>query len=190
VIPRLKAAGADLARIKFINRVRTQEFDEKDGKKSEVRRLQLSEDVKKLRMAIEARPQVALLVIDTLTSYFGVVNANADQDIRPVMDALAKAFGDCGACFLGVIHHKKKSDVDALQAILGASFVAGAVRSAYSCSRDPENDDDRQLDSTRVSFIEQHSQTPAIDLRKFGISSGQASNQRLLFSCGRHPRGP
>lgn len=77
-----------------------------------------------------------------LPSYFGDINTNADQDIRPVMDALAKAFGDCGACFLGVIHHNKKSDVDALQAILGASSVAGAVRSVYSCSRDPENDDE------------------------------------------------
>ncbi|MFZ3366600.1 MAG: AAA family ATPase, partial [Candidatus Sulfotelmatobacter sp.] len=142
VIPRLKAAGADLNRIEFLNRVRTQEFDEKDGKKSEVRRLQLSEDVKKLRMAIEANPKIALVVVDTMTSYFGDVNANADQDIRPVMDALAKAFGDCGACFLGIIHHNKKSDVDALQAILGASSVAGAVRSAYSCSRDPENEDE------------------------------------------------
>jgi hypothetical protein len=141
VIPRLKSAGADLKRIKIINRVRTQEFDEKGGgKKSEVRRLQLSEDIKKLKMAIEANPQIALVVVDTLTSYFGDVNANADQDIRPVMDALAKAFGDCGACFLGVIHHNKKSDVDALQAILGASSVAGAVRSAWSCSKDPDNE--------------------------------------------------
>jgi len=93
-------------------------------------------------MALEQNPRIALVVVDTLTSYFGDVNANADQDIRPVMDGLAKAFGDCGACFLGVIHHNKKSDVDALQAILGASSVAGAVRSVYSCSRDPENDDE------------------------------------------------
>lgn len=142
VKPRLMAAGADMTRIKFISRIRTQEFDEKAGKKSEVRRLQLAEDIKKLKMALEQNSQIALVVVDTLTSYFGDVNTNADQDIRPVMDGLAKAFGDCEACFLGIIHHNKKSDVDALQAILGASSVAGAVRSAYSCSRDPENDDE------------------------------------------------
>jgi putative DNA primase/helicase len=142
VRPRLEAAGADLSRIKVINRIRTQEFDEKAGKKSAIRRLQLSDDIKKLKMAIEANPQVALVVVDTLTSFFGDVNANADQDIRPLMDALIRAFGDCKACFIGVIHHNKKNDADAIQSILGASSVAGAVRSAYSCSRDPENEDE------------------------------------------------
>jgi hypothetical protein len=142
VVPRLMAAGADLNRIQFINRVRVQEFDEKEGKKSEVRSLQLAEDVEKLRRAVMANPQIALVVVDTITSYFGDVNTNADQDIRPVMDALAKAFGNCGACFLGIIHHNKKSDVDAVQKILGASSVAGAVRAVYGCSRDPENKDE------------------------------------------------
>ena len=142
VIPRLMAAGADVNRIQFINRVRTQVFDEKEGKKSEVRCLQLSEDVEKLRRAIVANPKIALVVVDTITSYFGDVNTNADQDIRPLMDALARAFGDCGACFLGIIHHNKKSDVDAVQKILGASSVAGAVRAVYGCSRDPENKDE------------------------------------------------
>jgi putative DNA primase/helicase len=142
VVPRLMAAGADLKRIQFIHHIRTQEFDEKDQKKSEVRRLQLAADIKKLKLAIEANPQIALVVVDTLTSYFGDVNANADREIRPVMDELAKAFNDCRACFLGLIHHNKKSDVDALQKILGASSVAGSVRAAYGCSRDPENKDE------------------------------------------------
>jgi hypothetical protein len=56
-----------------------------------------------------------------------------------VMDALAKAFRDCGACFLAVIHNNKRNDVDAIQKILGASSVAGAVRAAWSFSRDPDN---------------------------------------------------
>lgn len=142
VIPRLKAAGANMERIKFIDRGQLTEFDEKDGKKSTVRALQLAADIQKLKAAIEANPQVALVAVDTLTSYFGDVNINVDKEIRPVMDALAKAFGYCKACFLGLVHHNKKSDVDALQKILGASSVAGSVRAIYGCSRDPENEDE------------------------------------------------
>lgn len=140
VIPRLMAAGADLSRVHFVGCVRTKEFDEKNGTKSVVRPLQLAADIKKLKIAIESNPQIALIVIDTVTSFFGDVNVNADQDIRPVMDGLAKAFRDCGAAFIGISHHNKKNDADAVQAILGASSVAGSVRAAYSCSRDPENE--------------------------------------------------
>jgi len=142
VIPRLQSARADLSRVFFVGYVRTKEFDEKAGTKSTVRPLQLAADIKKLKIAIESNPQIALLVIDTLTSFFGDVNVNSDQDIRPVMDGLAKAFRDCGAAFIGVSHHNKKNDADAVQAILGASSVAGSARAAYSCSRDPENEDE------------------------------------------------
>ncbi|MGA8491306.1 MAG: AAA family ATPase, partial [Terriglobales bacterium] len=140
VIPRLQSAGADLSRVFFVGYVRTKEFDEKNGTKSVVRPLQLAADIKKLKITLESNPNIALLVIDTLTSFFGDVNVNADQDIRPVMDGLARTFRDCGAAFIGVSHHNKKNDADAVQAILGASSVAGSVRAAYSCSKDPESE--------------------------------------------------
>jgi hypothetical protein len=38
-----------------------------------------------------------------------------------------------------VIHHNKRSDVDALQKILGASSLVGAVRTIWGFSRDPED---------------------------------------------------
>lgn len=138
VVPRLNAAGADLSRIHFLNKVRVQDFGAEDSS-PEVRSLQLSEDVDKVRQAVAANPKIALVVVDTITSYFGDVNTNADKDVRPVMDALAKTFRDCGACFLAVVHHNKRSDVDAVQKILGAASVAGAVRAAWGFSRDPDN---------------------------------------------------
>ena len=141
VVPRLMAAGADLTKIHFIHKLRVQDFSEEESV-PEVRQLQLAADVKKLKKAIEERPEVALVICDTITSFFGDVNTNADQDIRPVMDALAAAFRDVKACFLAVIHHNKRSDADAVQKILGAASVAGAVRAAWGFSRDPENDEE------------------------------------------------
>jgi len=138
VVSRLMAAGADLKRIHFLNRVRVKDIAAEEPI-PDIRQLQLADDVAKLRKAIEARPEVALVVVDTITSYFGDVNTNADKDVRPVMDALSRAFRDCGACFLAIVHHNKRNDVDAVQKILGAASVAGAVRAAWGFSRDPDN---------------------------------------------------
>jgi len=57
----------------------------------------------------------------------------------PNRTALSRAFRDCGACFLAIVHHNKRNDVDAVQKILGAASVAGAVRAAWGFSRDPDN---------------------------------------------------
>jgi hypothetical protein len=67
------------------------------------------------------------------------VNINVDQDIRPIMDALSSLCNKTGVTLVGVIHHNKRNDVDALQKILGASSVAGAARTTWGFSRDPDN---------------------------------------------------
>lgn len=79
-------------------------------------------------------PDVVLVIVDTITSFFGDINTNADKDVRPVMDALTEAFRDCQATFLAIVHHNKKNDADAIQKILGASSLPGSVRVAYSFS--------------------------------------------------------
>jgi putative DNA primase/helicase len=141
VVPRLKAAGADLTKIHFIDKVKTQDFaaerDEDMG--PHTRALQLAADVNKLKKAIEANPDFVLVIVDTITSFFGDINTNADKDVRPVMDALTEAFRDCQATFLAIVHHNKKNDADAIQKILGASSLPGSVRVAYSFSRNPDD---------------------------------------------------
>ena len=142
VIPRLMAAGADLSRITFLDELTVRDYSEENSSE-ETRQLQLSEDVNKLRQLLAAYPDVALIVVDTITSYFGEVNTNMDKEVRPIMDALGKAFRDCKACFLGIVHLNERSDTDAIGKILGASSIAGAVRAAWSVNRDPDNKDQR-----------------------------------------------
>jgi hypothetical protein len=69
--------------------------------------------------------------------------ANRDKDIRPVMEGMADACRGTKATIVGLIHHNKRSDVDALQKILGASSVAGVARAAWGLGRDPEDKDQR-----------------------------------------------
>jgi len=133
IIPRLNAAGADLTRVQFIHRVVVQ------GEIQSQRLLSLDTDTQLLRKALKANPEIVLVALDPMTSFFGDVNINIDKDIRPVMDALSAVCNATGVCLISVIHHNKRSDVDALQKILGASSVAGAARTAWGFSRDPED---------------------------------------------------
>jgi RecA-family ATPase len=145
VKPRLVASGADTSKIIFVPYIRIQEFKEEHKGKSErvikaMRVLQLSEDIKKLKVLLKSDPGIGLVVFDALTSYLGEVNMNDNIEMRTkVFDPLAKLLSGTDVCFLGIMHHSKKSDADAIEKILGAGSITASVRAAYAISRDPEN---------------------------------------------------
>ena len=138
VIPRLMAAGADLKRVMILKTVKQEKV--KEGvNHTHHRQLQLAEDIRLLRDTLKANPNIAMVGIDPITGYFGDADPNKDAEIRPVMEAINRACENSGAAFVAVIHHNKRTDVDALQKILGASSVAGVSRAAWGFSRDPED---------------------------------------------------
>jgi RecA-family ATPase len=137
LVPRLKAAGADLTKVHLIKRVIV------EGKSKTIKRiLQLKEDALLIKRLLRDHPQVALIVLDPLTGYFGEVDPNKDKEIRPVMEAMTNAIEQSKTAVVGIIHHNKRSDVDALGKILGGSAVAGVSRAVWGFSRDTENKDE------------------------------------------------
>lgn len=132
LVPRLKAAGADLSRVHLIKRVIV------EGKKTTKRILQLKEDALLIKRMLRDHPEVALIVLDPLTGYFGEADPNRDKEIRPVMESIVAAVEKSKAAVVGIIHHNKRSDVDALGKILGGSAVAGVARAVWGFSRDTE----------------------------------------------------
>jgi hypothetical protein len=132
------AAGADPDRIVFLNLV-TEEKVVEGTTFTHNRQLRLAEDTRLLRDTLKANPNIAMVGIDPITGFFGDADPNKDMEIRPVMEAINHACEKSGAAFVAVIHHNKRSDVDALQKILGASSVAGVSRAAWGFSRDPED---------------------------------------------------
>ncbi len=133
-MPRLKVAGADLSKIIIVEKVLV---TGEDGKTK--RLMQLKEDYRLVQRALEAYPEVALIVLDPLTSYLGKVDQNKDTDMRPLMDALAEALRKSGAAFVGIMHHNKRSDLDAVQKVQGASAIVGSARTVWGFSKDQEN---------------------------------------------------
>ena len=145
VIPRLNAAGADLSHIRFVQRVIVT-----SGTSRSARQFQLNNDTSLLKKALKDNPSVVLVALDPITSFFGDVNINIDKDIRPIMDALSAACNASGVSFVSVVHHNKRTDVDALQKVLGASSVVGAARTAWGFSRDPDPENKGEFFMTLV----------------------------------------
>ena len=134
LVPRLKVAGADLSKIIIVEKVLV------SGDEGNTKRLmQLKEDYSLVQRALEAYPDVALIVLDPLTSYLGKVDQNKDSDMRPLMDALAESLRKTGAAFVGIMHHNKRSDLDAVQKVQGASAIVGSARTVWGFSKDKDN---------------------------------------------------
>jgi putative DNA primase/helicase len=133
IVPRLMAAGAKLENVVLVT-VSTQ----RQGAPKSNRMLKLKEDAKLLEAALKKHPDIALVALDPLSSFFGGESLNKDETVRPIMDALTNALRKTGATMIGIVHTNKRSDVDALEKVLGAGSLVQSSRSVWGFSRDPE----------------------------------------------------
>lgn len=138
VKPRLVGAGANLENVIVLD---SNAIGTKKGDSKKQRMLKLSEDIGLLKATLKSMPDIILVALDPITGYFGDADSNKDKEIRPVMDKLAKACNEMRVTFISVMHQNKRSDVDAIHKILGASSVAGSARTAWGFSRDKEEKD-------------------------------------------------
>lgn len=137
LIPRLVAAGADLTKVDII--VGTMmEMKAKKGRKKRTN-LNLKRDAKLLLKALQENPDIALLALDPITSFFGDADSNKDKEIRPIMEAITRVCNKSGITVVGLIHSNKRSDVDAVHKVSGAGALAAVVRAVWGFARDPED---------------------------------------------------
>lgn len=136
--PRLIAAGADLDKVlRPVMTVRTKgsgnEYDSI---------LNIKRDLEMLTKVIQNNPDIALLILDPVTSYLGGANLNKDEEIRPLINKLIALGQKTGITILALVHSNKRSDVDAVDKVMGASSVAAGARAVWTIARDTE---DKQL---------------------------------------------
>ena len=139
LIPRLTASGANLHNIDLI--VGSSVQPKKGGKPGRKNRheLNLQRDIKLIEEAIKQDPEIKLLILDPLSSYFGKASQNEDKDIRPIMDALKMMCEKSGLTVVGLIHSNKRSDVEAVHKVSGAGSLAAASRAVWQFNRDAED---------------------------------------------------
>lgn len=122
LVPRLKAAGADLARCFVIEQ-----------------HVKLPDDVDEIRRLVEQHGGVGLLVIDPLGNHAGATRTNDDGEVRNAIARLNQLADDLGCLLIGVRHPGKDRSRGALASILGSTAWVDTPRAVVVIA--PDNDD-------------------------------------------------
>ena len=139
VIPRLIAAEADLNNIEILDE---KSFRELTGEGAVIKRsIDLSRDIPILGHMLNHQEGFAVLICDPITGIWGSKDVNKDKEIVGILEKLKQLCEKRRITFIGVSHTNKRSDVSALEKILGSSSISGKARSAWFFSQDPESDD-------------------------------------------------
>jgi AAA domain-containing protein/bifunctional DNA primase/polymerase-like protein len=133
VLPRLVAAGADTARIHFVNGVRVAGED---------KMFSLVTDLRLLRKAINRIGNVVLVIIDPVSAYLGVgkVDGRSATDVRAVLTPLKDMAEELHIAMIGIAHFNKKDDIkSALLRVSDSIAYVAAARHVYAVLDDPED---------------------------------------------------
>jgi DNA polymerase len=133
VVPRLVAAGADLARIEIVKMVRAAGGD---------RMFSLQTDLDMLRRKITAIGNVVLILIDPISAYLGVgkMDSYRTTDVRAVLGPVVNLAAELALAIIGIMHFNKKLDVtNALLRISDSLAYGATARHVYGVIDDAEN---------------------------------------------------
>ena len=131
IVPRLLAAGADLANIMV--------RDGKDGP------INLAEDMGKVAAAIEQLGGVRLLTLSPLLSFFGQA-ATDDTEVRRRLAPLLTWAAETGTAIIGVLHPPKRPGQSLEAQFAGADTYRRAARAAWVVAPDAT---DKEPDAKR-----------------------------------------
>lgn len=135
VVPRLKAAGADLERVLFLD------ADMPDDDDPTIRYegvLDLPQDFPILADTIREN-NIGLLILDAAKSVMSSkLDGNSDTAIRQFLEPMHRTAQDTGCTFIGLAHFGKKETADTGKLILGSSAWSQVARSVISVAADPD----------------------------------------------------
>ena len=136
VVPRLIAAGADLNRVHLIPAVLNA-----DGSR---RALNLQHDLQLLESKIAEIGDIALIVIDPVSSYLGKTDSHKNSEVRGVLEPLSEMAERKRVAILSVTHFSKagaaNNTTKALHRFIGSIAFTGAPRAAFAVIDDAEHE--------------------------------------------------
>jgi putative DNA primase/helicase len=138
VVPRLKAAGADLSRVSILDGVNA-----RDEEGNPIRRSwRMPMDLAILKDLI-VKEQIAFLVLDPVAYMIGGADGNAYSEIGAILIALRQVAEETACTILGVRHLRKSSASDARDAGIGSVAWTAVARVEFIVGRDPQDESGR-----------------------------------------------
>jgi hypothetical protein len=134
IVPRLLAAGADRTRVHVVSAVRNG-----DGSR---RGLNLQFDLDLLEKEIARIGDVALVVVDPVSSYLGKADSHKNSEVRSVLEPLSEMAERMRVAILSVTHFSKtgaNTTTKALHRFIGSIAFTGAPRAAFAVIEDVEH---------------------------------------------------
>ncbi|WP_280510451.1 AAA family ATPase, partial [Nocardia farcinica] len=130
VVPRLRAAGADLDRVLFIDVV---------SEYSEAGALVLPDDIGELERVVAAE-DVAFIVLDAATSAMSSdLSGKDDRQVRQFLEPLSQMAARRDCVVLGLCHFGKRDGADTGKLILGSIAWSQVARSVLSVAKDEDS---------------------------------------------------
>jgi putative DNA primase/helicase len=166
IVPRLHVAKADLGRVHIISAVRT------DRKSS--RGFNLQADIELLEQKIKQLGDVAMIIIDPISSYLGKLDSHKNAEVRGVLEPLGAMAERKRVAVLSVTHFSKAGAANtkrALDRFIGSVAFVGAPRIAFAVIEDPD-DKDRRLFLHAKNNLAAPPQGLAFRLRQTTVGEG------------------
>jgi hypothetical protein len=134
VVPRLKAAGADLTRVHILKYIKI------DKKK---RQFLLAEDLAKLEQAIVQVGNVGLVCIDPITAYMGgKTDAHKTTEVRSQLGPLKDLSEHTNVAVSAITHPAKNAGARAIDHFIASQAFIAAARVGHACFEELEQDED------------------------------------------------
>jgi putative DNA primase/helicase len=133
VRPRLEAADADLT---HVHRLKAATF--KDGARTI---FSLQHDLAALGKKLKEVGDVALVIIDPITSYMGSkIDSHRVTDVRAVLEPLADWAEGHKVAVLGITHPPKNAPAKAIHALVGSIAYVAAARLVFLAIEEPSSE--------------------------------------------------
>jgi putative DNA primase/helicase len=132
LVPRLKAAGADLKLIEEFKAVRRNNHDEM---------FLLGEDLDTLEQMIGDFGNIGLVTIDPITAYMGHAkhfDSHRASDVRSQLSPLKRLAERTGVAFSAITHPPKNASPRALDHFIGSQAFIAAARVGHLCVAETE----------------------------------------------------
>lgn len=154
IVPRLRAAGADLSRCEALAEITDPPRAGRDGQPvaQPPRPPSLPQDVDVLAEVIR-EAGAKLVIVDPLMAFLGGgVDSHRDQDIRAALAPLAGMADETGAAVVIIRHLNKTPGSNPLYRGGGSIGIIGAARAGLLVAPDPQDDTRRVLAVTKSNL--------------------------------------